>query len=228
RFHLVERAKMDAILQELDIQKGYESMNSAVLVEQGQTLGANYHMFGQINSVSTKTSHSKDSKGRTTTSYTVVISLNLRIVDIETGMVKETETITVGQNLFEFISAQTEAEAWNKSCKKMGSKTKGFIKKAFPMTISIIQIEKEKKGKVTEILIAGGSVIGLKKNDKLNVFEITELEVDGKMFPREREIASLTVSDIQGGQLSVCKVKKGGGDLKNKILSGAKLICKTN
>lgn len=229
RFYLVERSKLNAILQELDLQKGYETMNSDVLVEQGKALGANYHLFGHINSVGTKSDRRTDSKNRAYTAYTCVISLNLRIVDIETGLVKETETITVGQDLFDaMLSSRDKNEAWNRTCKKMRTKVTKFIKKAFPLSISIVEIHKEKKGKAYELLIEAGDIAGLKKNDKLQVYELKPMTTsNGKTTDRKISVASLTVKEVQGDYVSLCRVKKGGGDLKNKFLGGAKLICET-
>lgn len=227
RFYVVERAKLNALLQELDIQKGYETMNSDVLVEQGKALGANYHIFGHINSVSTKRENSKNTlTGKNYISHTCVISLNLRIVNVETGAIEKTETLTVGKTL-DFVSARSEGEAWNKSCEKMGRKVTGFIKKAFPLTITLLSIEKEKKGKATEVLVGAGEIAGLKKNDKLKVFELQEVNYNGVLKERRIPIADLTVKEVQGSDFSVCRVKKGGGKLKNKILGRAKLICET-
>ncbi|HHS95003.1 MAG TPA: hypothetical protein ENJ45_00310, partial [Phaeodactylibacter sp.] len=147
RFLLIERQKIDAILKELDFQMGHETEYTDILVEQGKTLGANFYLFGHINSVTTKENISHDSKtGKTHISYTCNISLVLRIVDIETGLVKMTETIEVG-NILSLLSSKSPELAFTKACKKIASKTKKYIKKAFPINLSIIRIEEEKKGK---------------------------------------------------------------------------------
>jgi len=189
-------------------------------------LGANYHLFGHINSVSTTSKRQTNSKGQSYDYYTCVISLNLRIVDIETGLVKETETITVGQDLFDLISSRDKDKAWNKSCKKMRTKVTKFIKKAFPLSISILQIEVGKKGRA-EVLIKAGDIAGIKKNDKLTVYELRTFDGDGDNLVQKISVGSMTVKEVQGDHISLCKLRKGGKELNNKFLGGVKLICET-
>ena len=224
RFNLIERQKLQAILTELDIQMGYSSVNSKVLVEQGHILGANYNLFGMVNSISTqRNKHVNKETREVSYSWDCTISISLRIVDIETGLVKDTEIINAKAGLLGISVADTEIDAWNSACKKVAKKTQDFIKRACPLVAEIAQIEKEKSGAAVEILISGGSALGIKKKDKLEVFEVSLL--NGK--EREVNIASLIVKEVQGANFSICKVKKGGQLLKDKIIGGATLICKS-
>lgn len=233
RFSLVERAQIDAIIKEIEEQMGVDYRNTEYLAEQGVAMGAQYLLFGNINNIQiTRKRNQNTLTKKYTTTYECDIQLNLKIVDTGTREVKATETLNIGGNtgkLFDlsFASGDTEIDAWNAACKKLVKKVKDFIKDAIPVNISIVQIEAEKKGKATELLIAGGSNIGLSKNDKIIIYELSEINVGGETLKREQEIAILSVSELQGKNLSVCKVKSNGDILKEKIIGGANLICKT-
>lgn len=229
RFIVVERSIMDALAKEKDYQMGYDFANSQDMIQQGHAIGAKYLLMGHLGSMEVvKNKHEIDNQ--TSYTYSYQLSLSVKIVNVETGQVISTENLTPSKgSLLNYIMAsKTEEAAWDKACEGIYKSAIKYIRDAFPLELQIIQIEKIKKDKASMVLISGGKDLGLYKNAKLIVYELTELSVNGVVVERQKEIGKLTVKELEGDNLSICKVSKGGEVLKQKIESGAKLICKTN
>jgi hypothetical protein len=109
----------------------------------------------------------------------------------------------------------------------MLSKTEEFLKSTFPQIVELVKIENEKKGAADIVLIAAGSGQGIEKKDEVKVYEIERLEVGGEIKEREIQIATMVVQNVESRDFSTCKVKSGGGKLKQRMNSGVPLICKS-
>ncbi len=234
RFIIVERSNMEKLIDlEKDRQMGYDYMASDYVIEQGRAIGATYLLFGHVNTYSNNKKKNVDpATGEVSYSYLCAISLTLRIINVETEevLLAETiETITGFSVVNEIIHSSSTPEAAIQSAyNKIEAKTKKLIKKAFPLTFQIVGIESEKKGKVATVLISGGKKLGLNKGDKLVVFELSEISIDGRNLKREKEVSKLVVQEIQGDNFSLCKVLSNRELLKEKIENNAPLICRTS
>ncbi len=225
RFEVIEREKLDYIIEQIDIVKDIKSSKAEELISQGHLKGAEYILFGYVNFASVdRTSH--EYKGKTSYSYKAKTSLNIRIVDVETGNIKISETLTEDASISIKDSGDTKADAWSSLCKNMRKKIKGFIKSRFPMSVQIVNIESKKNGKAFEVLIDKGSKRGINKNDEVKVYEIIKMEMGGKTREREKELATMVVKKVEGQDFSVCRVKKGGDKLLKKLNDGSPIKCR--
>jgi len=138
------------------------------------------------------------------------ISFTLKIVDVKTGIVKADETYKGSINgIDKFI--------------------KDLVAKTFPFSFDIVEIlEMKGNKKAKHVLLYGGFKNGLTKNSYLQVYEVSEENVDGKTLVREIPIGMLRVKRMDtGGHFSLCKIYRGKKKLLQKINAGAKLVCKS-
>ena len=228
RFNLVERDKLKDIINEMNIQKEDFARISSTLVDQGRILGANYCLFGNVTLIEVEHNTRKNTQtGETVHSYECKVNLDIRIVDIESGVLKISKTIKAGDGFMELNSDDTKEGAFGEASESILKETEEFIKKAFPQIVNLVAIESEKNGKATEVLISGGSHHGIKEKDVVEVYEVSTLKSGDEILEREVLIATLIVTDVQGQQISQCKVKSGGDKIKKKMDNGANIKCKS-
>jgi TolB-like protein len=219
RFNIVDRTKMDALRREKDLQKSEDFIDGTV-IQQGVSLGANYLISGHVLSVSTERFTSKEG----TQSFSTKLNIDLKVIDVATGEVIASETLTPkgGSSLFGFmgVGASSEAEAMNNAIKDIGDEVDKFVGKHFPVSFPIVEVvEKDSRGGAAKLLIAGGSSFGLKKGDKLVAVEVTEVEVNGKKLKRKKEIGELKVSKVEDENFSVCTINSGGTEIFARFIS---------
>lgn len=89
---------------------------------------------------------------------------------------------------------------------------------------SVVQTVDVKKNKVQSLYINLGSDQRLRKGDVLPVYVVNNV---GGYFGTV-QVGSVTVSEVQGGSLSLCKVKRGEKEIFNALNSGAQLVVEGN
>lgn len=181
-------------------------------------LGAEYYVKGNIDalSVSHKTS-TLDKKNQAVAS----IIITLKLIDPNTGRILNTEQVTFEETNSDNneSKAMTEAIAGIKS----SSKVEYVIDKFFPIEGQLIDVDQAKKDAATFVYINAGTLHGINKSLKLEVFTVK------KVAGREarKKIGELRVEEIQGEDLSYCKVKSGGKEILEKFKAGEKLVVKS-
>ena len=88
-----------------------------------------------------------------------------------------------------------------------------FVDEYFKMEGTILEVNSEKKGKAEEVYINLGSMNGVKEAQKFTVYAIRE--VAGR--EAKKEIGRLTVKAVEGDDISLCKVQKGGEEIMKAI-----------
>ena len=91
----------------------------------------------------------------------------------------------------------------------------------------MVNVEEEKNGEATVLLIHTGNASGAEENDKYKVYQISSYNLDGREIKREKEIAQIKILDVEGDELSTAEVLNGGGDVLENFKAGEKLICKS-
>jgi curli biogenesis system outer membrane secretion channel CsgG len=221
RFNIVDRSKMDALKKEKELQKSEDFIDGSV-IEQGVSLGANYLISGHVISAEAEQMKADDGKGNITITYKAKLSISLKVIDVATGQVINSETIEPksGNSLMGMIGIGSSSPqvSISKAIKGIEDKIDEFVGRNFPKTFSVAEIqEKDGKGNATILLIAGGSDFGLKKGDKLKVVEISEMEVGGKKIKRKKQIGELKITKVEDENFSICEVKSGGIDISSKF-----------
>lgn len=227
RFNIVDRSKMDALNEEKELQKSDNFINSNTIA-QGASLGANFLISGHVISAQAQEMRSDDGKGNIEITYKAKLSISLKVIDVATGEVKNSETIEPksGNSLLGMIGigAGSPQIAISKAISSIQEKIDEFVGRNFPKAFSIAEIqEKDNSGNATKILIAGGSDFGLKKGDKLKVVELTLMEVAGKKIERKKQIGEIRIVKVEDENFSICEVKSGGVDINSKFESKANI-----
>lgn len=221
RFAIVDRSKMDALKKEKELQKGEDFMDGS-FVEQGKSLGAQFLISGHVVSANAEQMKADDGKGNIEITYKAKLVISLKVIDIETGQVTNSETIEpkAGSSLLGMIGmgASTPQVAIEKAMKSIQEKIDAFVNNNFPVVFSVAEIqEKDSKGAATKILIAGGSDFGLTKGTRLKIVEVVDMTVGGKKIKRKKEIGEIKILKVEDENFSICEVRSGGNDLSTKF-----------
>lgn len=234
RFTLVGRSQMDALNSEKELQKTEAFMDSQYIA-QTKSLGAQLLVSGNVTTVSVSREEYRDSQGRTSYSFNSEISLDLKVLDVETGQVIASDIISSKAdkgvldlkswgNALTGSSPSNEQEAYALAIKRLQKEIDGFVVKNFPISFLIAEIQElGGDGSAEKVLVTGGSSFGLKKGDKFSVVELIDMEVGGKKITRKKEIGELKISKIEDENFSICEVKAGGIEINSKFKSQAKL-----
>jgi len=232
RFNIVDRSKMDALKQEKDLQKSEDFIDGSV-IQQGISLGANFLISGHVISAQAQRMETTpDENGKIVISYKAKLSITLKVIDVSTGQVVVSETIEpkggsmLGGMLG--VAPSTPQAAITKAIKDIEDKVDDFVNKNFPVTFPVVEIqEKDSKGNATKIMIAGGTDFNLIKGQKLQVLEVSIIEVNGKKLERKKAIGELKIEKVEGENFSICSVKKGGLEIASKFEAKAHLLVTT-
>lgn len=239
RFDMVSRAQMEALRNERELQKSEDFMDGTFFA-QSKSLGAQYLIAGNINSVTATEEQLVDSKGQRYTTYNSTISIDMKVIDIETGKIIASEILSTKADkgvlsLKTWTNALTgqapnnTGEAFAVAVKYISNEIDKFVGLNFPISFSIVEIqEMDGNGAAKKVLIAGGSAFGVKAKDKMTVAEIIEVEVAGKMMKRKKPIGELRVLKVEDDNFSICEVKAGGVEINSKHKAKANLQIITN
>lgn len=206
-FRVVERNRIDQIMKEVAHQQT-GMVDAAKAVEVGKQLGAQAMVVGSVSGAGYNIVKNewKDDKGNIHVSYTAkgTVSLNVRIVDVETGEVIFAETIT--GNASDTVSAgsqpQGEGVLIDKAVLNAARLIFGPIQKKFPLTGYVLKVEGQ------EVWVDFGTSWGVGKARKVSIYREGEPIVHpktGKVIGRNRQ--QIAVDHVSEAQEDMCKVK---------------------
>lgn len=222
RFKVVDRKNFAEIRQEVELQKS-EDFIEGLVVAQGKKVGAEYILTGHLASIDTQKILDDDTQKMI--GYDGVVQFSIKIIEVETGKLIGTETFNIKTNNEFDIEGPptTRTLAMDQVIPFTASFIIRFIDKYFPVSVKVFEIKEEKKGVARTIIIAGGSDLGIDKRDKLKIVEIQEVEIDGKMIQRNKNIAWVRVVNVEDANFSECKVTEGGEEIVKKLKAGVQL-----
>ncbi len=250
RFAILDRSKFKKVMEELNVQKSEEFLNSKV-VEQGRLLGAQYMVTGVLNQIETKketkTSLNSITKAyNTETAWSADVRFSFQVIDVATSSAVYAENISATNGAGH--AAQSSDAVDNAIC-KLKKQVRAAVMKLFPQEILIISVEKkDRHGMPEQVLISAGSsffdenykkgnecetglvdklggIFAKKDVVKLKVIEIEILDVGGKEMKREKVIGMLKLEKVEG-DFSVCKVDDGEKDIQEHLDSKKKMFVK--
>lgn len=225
RFYIVDRTNYKKIKEEKEIQKGEGFMDGRTV---GQTSleGAEQIVTGSISQIDIIKKYTEESNY-----YECEISFSLQVLDVATGQVLAIELIRPRQTkLGSFVSAslgeaETPEKAFYNALKGTQKEINKFVDKHFPVITLIIEISEASSNKAKILLISTGNINGAKKNQKFQVVELVNMKVGDKEIVRKKEIGEIKIIKVEGEEISVAKVIKGGGAILSKFNAGAKIEC---
>jgi hypothetical protein len=202
------------------------------IMQQEAAKGAQFLVSGHVINAQAEQMKADDGNGNITITYKAKLSISLKVTDLTTGQIITTETIEpkAGNAMLGSIGigATSPEQAISKAIKNIEEKVDEFVGRNFPQSFSIAEIqEKDSKGNATKVLIAGGSLYGLKKGDKLTVVELVELEVNGKKLIRKKELGELKIIKVEDENFSICSVTSGGTEINARFEAKARLQIRT-
>ena len=161
----------------------------------------------------------KDKEGNThvSTWYTGIVEAVLTMKDAKTGEVIANHTLK-GQGGGS-SNYSTSDQAVRDAMNKLAERITAWLNQYKPLHANIIQGGAVKKDKQKEVYIDLGSKEGAYVGLHMDVFEI------GMIAGRETrsEIGRLKIEEVQGDDISLCKVQSGAKDIKAAIDAGKRL-----
>jgi len=168
-------------------------------------LGANYIIRLHVTEMTA--TESKDDDGKV--SYNGCINYTLTMIDPENGSVKVSKPFTYSGLTGKIGDSKKEAILATIDYVKISMKK--FVNDNFELKAAIVAIENVDKKKGAQTLyIACGESMGVKKGQTFVVK--VEKQVAGKTL--YTEIGRLKVEEVQGDDMALCKVTKGGVEIQ--------------
>ena len=184
-----------------------------------------YLITGHINNLTTTSKTevqiSKDSKGKeikqTIVRYDAVAEISLTLKEVFSGSVT---TQNFKSTALSIGPTATAEKAISDAVNGMKEKIASYYNEKFPTRANIVERGAEKKDKQKELYIDVGSVIQTYKGQHFYIYVV------GAVAGREtkREIGKVKVSEVLGEDISLCKVQKGGKDIKVALDEGKQVV----
>lgn len=171
-------------------------------------LASNYVLDGHV--VSITCTRKTDSKGKVT--YNAKVAYQLKVTDTSNQNLVANKTFEASSPSF-LTSYSTEVDAANAAIDYISTQLKDFVENTFKLTGSIVEISEVKKDEAKKLYINIGSDKGILKGQKLDVY--VEKEVAGRKV--NKLIGEIKVEAVEAGDLSLCKVTKGGKEINAAI-----------
>lgn len=180
--------------------------------------GGNMLITGNVTNIDA--TQMKDSQGKIY--YSGIVTFSLNIIDLETGNSIGAQDISY--NGMNAKTGSTKDEAITETIEYIPMSMTRFINKHFKLETKVVQINEEKKGKVTQVYINAGSSVGITKSQTFLMF--VEGEVAG--IKQKTEIGRLAVESVEGEELTLCKVIKPSEEIKEYINNGTEIIVESD
>ena len=161
----------------------------------------------------------KDTKGKTqvSTTYTGVVEAMLTFKDAKTGEIVANPSFK-GQGTSS-SSYSTSEQAIKDAINRMANRITIWLNKYRPLKANIIEGSTTKKDKQKEVYIDLGSSEGAFKGLHMGVYRVKT--VAGR--EAKSQIGKLKIEEVEGDDISLCKVQSGGKDIKTAIDAGDQL-----
>lgn len=201
RFTVVERSRFGQIKSE----ERFEEVNTSQVVKIASKLGAKFIVTGHVTGVSTGETH--DTQGKFT-GYQTSISVAFKIIDVESGQIKVTESLTPGGQGGSTASSIGYAYADIDGIPRRIIAS--YFPQRFPFMAIVSKEEKKKETVLTAFKIWGGSDHGLKKGDMVEVYVLSQVmnPTTRKMVTEKQLVGAAQIAEINSGTTSTCAVWK--------------------
>lgn len=181
--------------------------------------GANALIQGRITSLVIKKNTSKDGS----IYYTATINYTLKAINPNDGKLIASKTIKVGDEILNLKTYQTADEAAMGVAKDAKRGVASFIEEAFPVTGTILEAGEVKKDEIKTAYVSVGNTAGVKKGNKFNI--CVERQIAGRTS--HSVIGEAEIETVEGDDISLVKIKKGGKELKAAMDAGQTIVLKS-
>ena len=206
------------------VMEGLTHVRRLQVVDDSEATDARYQVTAVLTDISAtrkvKTYDRKDSKGREYTEmktyYGAIASVAINFTNLKTG---EVTTSTLSGRCSEYSLAKSADEAIRTALYELADNIYEYYNECYPIRANIIERGTEKKDKTKELYIDVGSrFIG--EDTHFNVYVV------GQVAGREtrKQIGRIRVRETLGEDISLCKVQKGGKDIKVAFDNGDAIV----
>lgn len=161
-----------------------------------------------------------DSKGETYTDtfYRGLVSVTVNIKDAYDGTVADSFNFNISDTDGDWMASAENAIT--SALKRLTSKVATRYNYKFPLYASIIEAGEAKKNKQKEVYIDLGSADGVYKGMQFDVFTVRTVAGN----EAKTQIGRIKIEEVQGDNISFCKVNKGGDKIKAALDEGRTLV----
>ena len=206
------------------VKSGLTHARRLSIVDDDIVEDAKYLVTAQLTDIAAsrkiKTYDRKDSNGReyteTKTYYGAVATVSITFQNMQTGAIT---TSTLSGRCSEYSLAKSADEAIRTALKTLAGNIYEYYNEVYPIRANIIERGTEKKDKTKELYIDVGSrFIG--EDVHFDVFVV------GQIAGREtrKQIGRVRVRETLGADVSLCKVQKGGREIKAAFDRGDAIV----
>jgi hypothetical protein len=178
----------------------------------------NIILDGTVNYISTTRELRTNSDKKKEPQFYAQINVTLNVKDAKTGTVINGQTFDVNRTSWSWFNSTDTAI--KDALEGLSDKVTKFYNAAYPYTAHILERGTEKKDKQKELYIDLGAQHGLQEGTHFNVYVIGT--IGGK--ETRKQIGRLRVKDIEGDEVSLCKVTSGGKDIKAALDADQQLL----
>lgn len=221
RFVPLDRSFFQDLQNEKFLQSEIDFVDGST-IDKTRSEGAAYLLIGQVSTCRTERKVNENS-----TTYIAVLSIGLRVIDVETGQVKHSATLDYKPSSLPLIRLEysTELEAIQRAISATKKDVLNFLDTYFPTRGEIREVSAYNKSRsraenvVINLGRENGAVVGSR-------FEVSEYKlIDGELF--FESIGEITITEINGNRLSTAKVNNGGDRIAALIAEGKKLVIRS-
>lgn len=181
-----------------------------------------FYIDGTIANISivSRSETTKDSNGKkhTDTSYRSNVSVTVNLKDPADGSVVDSRTFTISDSDIYWMTSGEKA--MTNALERLTSKVADYYNQRFPLHASIIEKGESKKNKQKDVYIDLGSADGAYIGQQFDV--VTVKTIAGK--EAHTVIGRLKIEEVEGDEISLCKVTKGSDKIKTALDEGQNLL----
>lgn len=181
-----------------------------------------FYVDGTVSNISTTTKTETSSDGKSSkTLYKGLIGVTLHIKDAANNKIVASPVFNVSELDVSWV--ETAEGAMDKTLVSLSNYVTDYFNKWLPVSGKVLDGEKFKKDKQKEVYIDLGESDGVYKGVHFTVY--TTKTVAGKVA--NKQIGKIRIEDVQGEEISLCKVKSGGKEIKTALDNNEELLVKS-
>jgi curli biogenesis system outer membrane secretion channel CsgG len=219
RFTVVERSRFGIVTEE----EKFKEANTVEVVKKAAKFGAKILVTGHIIAVTTAydpSSATNPFPGFSTKNYIAQMSLSFKIIEVETGAIKKSETI-LGKG-----KGSTPAEAMQEAYQEIDRLARAQVADYLPQRfVYASDVEVDKKNRLKKFKIWGGADQGLKEGDVIDIYELTTITNPGtgKKIEEKKLRGTAKIIEVNSTETATCELQNASSngeqllvDLKSK------------
>lgn len=179
---------------------------------------------GTVSNLSTTSkteTYKVDGKTRTRTYYKALIGVTLHVKNAQTDEIVDSPTFNISEWDISWI--ETQDGAMMKALENLSGRVTRYYNRWLPLTAKVLEGARDKKDKQKEVYIDLGSAEGAYPGLHMAVYTVKT--VAGR--EAKKQIGKLRIVEVQGEDISLCKVQSGGRDIKTALDNGETLVIQT-